>query len=99
MAVTAVNARTARIPAGPYWMQTFMVTTSAADQTGEYFVTGFENIVAVIGDALMSDTASAKTTNYVKNARGTAGTAGDYPGDLGIEAEVGDDFEVTVLGN
>jgi len=97
MAVLAVTSSTARVPVGPYWMQTFRVTTGAASAV-EYFVTGFSNVITVVGDAILGITAGAGTSNYILNAQATSGTAGDYPGDLAIETTAGFDMEVTVLG-
>jgi len=98
MAVLTITGRSARIPAGPYWMQVFGVTTGAG-QTDEYFVTGFNTVVAVIGDAILGDTPGADTSQYVMNSRGSADTEGDHPGDLGIETEAAFAMEITVLGS
>jgi len=98
MAVIVPDSQTARIPVGPHWMQTFRVTIGAADADDEWIVTGFKNIIAVVGDAVLGATEGAKTNNYVKNAQGTAATAGANPGDLAIETELAADIEVTILG-
>jgi len=98
MAVVAVTSQTARVPAGPYWMQTFRATIAGADAADEWIVTGFKNIIMVVGDAVLGATEGAKTNNYVKNAQGTGVAAGTNPGDLGIETELAADLEVTILG-
>jgi len=99
MAVLAVASRSARIPAGPYWMQSFITTTTAGAQDDEWIVTGFENVVAVLGDAVIGATAGTETNNYEKNQEGTAAAATAGFGLLGIETQAALTVEVTVLGN
>ena len=97
MAELDVTSSTAKIPAGPYWMQTFRCTTGAGS-AAEYITTGFSWIHFVVGDAILGAVEGDKTNNYVPNAAGTGETEGSTKGALGIETEAAKSIEVTVLG-
>ena len=100
MAVLTINSQSAKMPVGLYWMQTFNTSSTGDSKTDEYIPTGLGTIIAVVGNALIQAAPGSSTCNFVKNVRGTAGTPGDYPGDLGIETLTGAaaTLEVTVIG-
>ena len=99
MAVVVPSARSAKIPVGPHWMQTFTVASTGDDKADEWFVSGFGNIVAIIGDAVIGTAGSAVTNNYMKNLAGTGGAA--TPGAVAFQTKSGAalTMEVTVLGD
>jgi len=102
MAVLTITGRSARIPAGPYWMQTYKSATTADSQDAEWVAMEFGNIVAVVGSAVEQITGATSTLNFMKNAQGTGVAEGTNPGDLGVESIAGAaacTFEVTVLGD
>jgi len=80
-----------------YVTQTYRVTTGAA-QDDEYIVTGYSDIVAVVG-CVQIDAAASETQVpfFVKNARGTSIAADTNAGDLGIEQLLASTYEVTVF--
>lgn len=99
MAALAATKVGDRVPQGRYFEQTFKVgpTNAVALNATEWFVTGFSEVVAVVGAATLGT--STSSLNFVKNARGTGVAEGTNPGDVGIEASLGSTIaEVTVRG-
>jgi len=98
MAVLAIASETARMPMGPYWMKSFVVTTvTAGAQSDEWIVTGFTDIKAVVGSVITGPTEDIDTNCFLRNAEGT-GAAATSGGSLGIQVGAALPIEVTVLG-
>jgi hypothetical protein len=100
MAVLTVTEVTNRLPVGDKFMKTFRTSALGTNATDEWIATGLSWIDAVVGAVIDGIEGDEETLNFVKNAQGTAATAGANPGDLGIEANEAatNVVEVTVLG-
>jgi len=83
-------------PSGRYFEQTYEIVVANSASATEWIATGFGTIVAIVGHAVLGTT--DRGCSFVRNAQGTGVTAGDNPGDLGIEATGAATVSVTVLG-
>jgi len=98
MAVLTITSRSAKMPMGPYWMQTFGVTAANPAASDEWIVTGFNNVVAVVGSVITGATEDIDTNCFLRNAEGT-GAAATSGGSLGVQVGAALPIEVTVLGD
>lgn len=110
MAVVAHTEVTKKLPVGDRVQQTFSVLSAdiTAKAANEWIATGLSWIDTVVGITCFgtlpwSDTATTVDpvdAIFLLNAQGTGGTAGNNPGDLGIELPTATPVSVhiTVIG-
>jgi len=89
------------MPVGPYWMQTFTVASTGDSKTDEYFVSGFNNVIAILGSAIVDETPGTSTNNFQRNKVGSANAAAASPGGVGFETLTGAaaTIQVTIIGD
>lgn len=85
-----------RIPAGRYFEQTFLVALTGTNPADEWIVTGFDEVVSVVGYAVIGTAGLADAPAFMLNLLGTGGAAS--AGALGIESITAQLIQVTVRG-
>lgn len=93
-----VLTKAERIPVSNLVLRSFQTSPANNAAADEWIDTGLSEIVAIVGWATVGTAAPTLVPNFVKNAQGTGVAEGTNLGDLGVEGNSADTFEVTVLG-
>jgi hypothetical protein len=96
MAVLSATKIGDRIAVGRYFEQTFEVALSGTNPADEWIVTGFDEVVSVVGFAVIGTAGLADVPAFKYNLAGTGGAA--TPGALGMESVTAQTIHVTVRG-
>jgi hypothetical protein len=84
-----------RTPAGRYWEQTYSVALTGSSPADEWFVTGYDEVIAVRGIAAIG---TAGPVDWPASALNKLGTGGATSlGALGIESVAAQTVHVTLL--
>lgn len=96
MAALSTTKRGDRVPVGQYWEQTFEVALTGTNPADEWIVTGFDEVVSVVGAVVIGTAGLADWPAFKMNLAGTGGAS--TPGALGIESVTAQTIQVTVRG-